>query len=45
MYTVKEIVSAIEELAPKELAESWDNPGLMVGDFDAPVRRILICWT
>ncbi|HIW58057.1 MAG TPA: Nif3-like dinuclear metal center hexameric protein [Firmicutes bacterium] len=43
MYTVKEIVSAIEELAPKELAESWDNPGLMVGDFDAHVRRVLIC--
>ena len=28
MYTVKEIVSAIEELAPKELAESWTIPGL-----------------
>ena len=29
--TVKEIVDQLEVLAPPALAESWDNPGLLVG--------------
>lgn len=32
MTKVYEIANAIEELAPKYLAETWDNVGLMVGD-------------
>ncbi|MDR1961129.1 MAG: Nif3-like dinuclear metal center hexameric protein [Gracilibacteraceae bacterium] len=39
-------VGLIEQLlevpAPKAWAESWDNPGLLVGDGAAPVSKILI---
>ncbi len=31
MYTVKELLDICYKLAPKELAESYDNVGLMVG--------------
>lgn len=43
MYKVKEIAEAIEKLAPKEIAESWDNVGLMVGDYEQEVERVYIC--
>lgn len=43
MYKVKDICDTIERLAPKHLAESWDNVGLMVGDFEQPVRKIFVC--
>ncbi|MDR1069193.1 MAG: Nif3-like dinuclear metal center hexameric protein [Gracilibacteraceae bacterium] len=36
------IESLIEELAPKAWAESWDNPGLLVGEGQAEVSGILI---
>jgi putative NIF3 family GTP cyclohydrolase 1 type 2 len=29
---IKEIISQIEKIAPKKLAQSWDNTGLLVGD-------------
>lgn len=32
MTKVLEIAKAIERLAPKQLAEPWDNVGLMIGD-------------
>ena len=38
---VKDILRFMGELAPFSLAESWDNCGLMVGDLDAPVRKIM----
>ena len=28
--------------APRSLAESWDNPGLLVGDADREVKRVLV---
>ncbi|RKO66272.1 Nif3-like dinuclear metal center hexameric protein [Desulfofundulus salinus] len=37
------IAAIIEEMAPLELAEPWDNPGWQLGDPGAPVRRILLC--
>ena len=40
--TVNEIASYIEALAPKSLAESWDNVGLLVGDGDAEVNTCLL---
>ena len=45
MGTVKcqTIVNMIEELAPKKLAESWDNVGLIIGDGSAKVNKIMVC--
>lgn len=41
--TCATIAGLIEELAPLELAEQWDNPGWQLGDPGAPVRRVLLC--
>ena len=41
--TVSEIVEALFARAPRELAEPWDNVGLVVGDPGARVRRALLC--
>ena len=41
MTTVKNIAAIIEATAPRTLAEDWDNPGLAVGDEDAPVSKVL----
>jgi dinuclear metal center YbgI/SA1388 family protein len=45
MGTVKcqTIANIIEELAPKKLAESWDNVGLLIGDGSRSVNKILVC--
>ena len=40
-HTVDDAVVALESLYPLDLAESWDSPGLSVGDPDFPVQRIL----
>lgn len=42
MNTVKDVEQMLFDWAPKDLAESWDNVGLLVGDPDAPVQRILV---
>ena len=42
MPAVREIEKAIYELAPKELAQSWDNVGLLVGDGRKTVHRVLV---
>ena len=42
MPTVREIENALYELAPGELAQSWDNVGLLVGDGRKEVHRILV---
>jgi hypothetical protein len=39
---VAELVAQVERLAPPELAEEWDNVGLMVGRHNRPVRRVLV---
>lgn len=36
-----EIISAMEILAPKNLAESWDNVGLMLGSQNDNINKIL----
>lgn len=38
---VRDIVKIMEETAPPELAEKWDNVGLLVGDEDSEVKKIL----
>lgn len=43
MVKCQVVMDAIERLAPKRLAEDWDNPGLLVGSFKQNVRRILVC--
>ena len=42
MTTVREIESFLYGWAPRELAESWDNVGLLVGDPEAAVERVLV---
>ncbi len=39
---VKEIADIIETAAPISHASSWDNVGLMVGDFDADVNKVML---
>lgn len=43
MKKVKDIAKAIEDFAPLRLKESWDNPGLQVGDPEMEVTAVLLC--
>jgi dinuclear metal center YbgI/SA1388 family protein len=43
--TVAEVVRWLEDFAPSRLAESWDNVGLLLGDPDARVDRVMTCLT
>ena len=43
MVKCRMVMDAMERIAPKHLAEEWDNPGLLVGDPDQEVSKILIC--
>jgi dinuclear metal center YbgI/SA1388 family protein len=40
---VRDIISAIEEVAPLSYQESYDNAGLIVGEYKQEVSGILIC--
>ncbi len=40
--TVKDIEASLEEIAPRELAEEWDNVGLLVGRGKNEVSRVLV---
>ena len=42
MTTVRDIEQYLYDWAPRELAESWDNVGLLVGDPEVEVRRVLV---
>ena len=39
---IADLLCVLERLAPSHLAESWDNPGLQVGDKAAPVRSVVV---
>lgn len=39
---VKDLERALERIAPAELAEEWDNVGLLIGDPAAKVERALV---
>ena len=41
--TVQHISEIMNRIAPRQLAEDWDNPGLLVGSFDSEVEKIFIC--
>ncbi|MEZ6062505.1 MAG: Nif3-like dinuclear metal center hexameric protein [Planctomycetaceae bacterium] len=45
MLTVAEIIRFLDEFAPAELAEDWDNAGLLVGRRTASVDRVMTCLT
>ncbi|MEM6654473.1 MAG: Nif3-like dinuclear metal center hexameric protein [Planctomycetota bacterium] len=45
MPTVDEVAAAVARIAPPELAEEWDNTGLLLGDPAAPVGRVMTCLT
>ena len=40
---LREIITALEELAPLRLQDEWDNSGLQVGFPDTEIRRVLVC--
>ena len=42
MVQVKDIMAVMEGIAPRKLAESWDKPGLAVGDPNHEVKKILV---
>ena len=42
MTTVRDIEQYLYDWAPRELAESWDNVGLLVGDPEVEVHRVLV---
>jgi len=39
---IREILAALDAIAPPELAEPWDNVGLLLGDPAAECRRVLV---
>lgn len=45
MSTVSDIIAFLEKFAPPQLAETWDNTGLLIGRRDAGVRKLLTCLT
>ncbi len=40
--TVGDMIRMLETIAPSELAEEWDNPGLQVGSGNWPVEKIWV---
>jgi GTP cyclohydrolase I len=40
--TLAEIYRVLDELSPFELQESWDNSGLIVGDFTQEISKIIL---
>ena len=45
MTTVRDVSHWLDRFAPPRLAESWDNVGLLWGDPDAEVSRVMTCLT
>lgn len=43
MVTCRDIMTFVEQIAPCELAEEWDNVGLLVGSREAGVEKIMLC--
>lgn len=43
--TVAQLAAFLDSFAPLRLAESWDNVGLLVGDAQAKIERVMTCLT
>lgn len=39
---IKKIIEAFEQLAPLQMAEAWDNPGMLVGTSEKDIKSIYI---
>jgi len=39
---ISEIYKFLDELSPFELQESWDNSGLLLGDFNQDIEKITL---
>lgn len=42
MYTVKDVLTCVEDLAPAYMREQWDNVGLLCGRGSREVKKILV---
>jgi putative NIF3 family GTP cyclohydrolase 1 type 2 len=42
MLSLRELTDALEEIAPTRHAEPWDNVGLLVGDLQQNVSKVLL---
>jgi dinuclear metal center YbgI/SA1388 family protein len=45
MPSVADIIEFMQDFAPLDLAEEWDNVGLLVGDANGPAASIMTCLT
>ena len=45
MPPTHDVISYLERLAPLQLAEQWDNVGLLLGDRSRSVSRVMTCLT
>ncbi len=45
MTIIKDITDWMERLAPLRLTADWDNTGLLLGDLQRSVRRVMTCLT
>lgn len=43
MTKCETVMAALEKIAPKKLAEDWDNPGLLVGEPQSEINRVAVC--
>lgn len=43
MLKCQVIMDAMDRIAPRRLAEEWDNPGLLLGSPSAEINKIIIC--
>jgi len=44
MVSLRGLFEALDNQFPFSRAEAWDKTGLMVGDFDAPINRVLVTY-
>ena len=40
---IQQLVDLMQEIAPSELGEAWDNVGLLVGDRSGGLARVMLC--
>lgn len=45
MTSIKQLVEFFESYTPFELAESWDNVGLLIGDSNREISTVMTCLT
>ena len=43
MLKCQVIMETMDKIAPRDLAEEWDNPGLLIGSPAAKINKILVC--